>query len=88
MAAIIFIEHTTLNKERKMKMPKMKTHRSGAKRYKITASGKIVRRQAVKGHLLANKDVSRKRRLSKMVEISESQVKLVSKELPYKKYSR
>lgn len=88
MAAIIFIEHTTLNKERKMKMPKMKTHRSGAKRYKITASGKIVRRQAGKGHLLANKDVSRKRRLSKMVEISESQVKLVSKELPYKKYSR
>ena len=71
-----------------MKMPKMKTHRSGAKRYKITASGKIVRRQAGKGHLLANKDVSRKRRLSKMVEISESQVKLVSKELPYKKYSR
>ena len=88
MAAIIFIEHTTLNKERKMKMPKMKTHRSGAKRYKITASCKIVRRQAGKGHLLANKDVSRKRRLSKMVEISESQVKLVSKELPYKKYSR
>ena len=88
MAAIIFIEHTTLNKERKMKMPKMKTHRSGAKRYKITASGKIVRRQAGRGHLLANKDVSRKRRLSKMVEISESQVKLVSKELPYKKYSR
>ena len=69
MAAIIFIEHTTLNKERKMKMPKMKTPRSGAKRYKITASGKIVRRQAGKGHLLANKDVSRKRRLSKMVEI-------------------
>ena len=31
-------------------MPKMKTHRSGAKRYKITASGKIVRRQAGKGH--------------------------------------
>ena len=88
MAAIIFFKTDTLNTERKMKMPKMKTHRSGAKRYKITASGKIVRRQAGKGHLRANKDVSRKRRLSKMVEISESQVKLVSKELPYKKYSR
>jgi len=70
-------------------MPKMKTHKSGAKRYKITASGKIVRQQAGKGHLLANKSVSRKRRLSKLVEISEAQVKLVSKELPYmKKYSR
>lgn len=69
-------------------MPKMKTHKSGAKRYKITASGKIVRYQAGKGHLLANKSSSRKRRLSKMVEISPAQVKLVSKELPYKKYSR
>ena len=88
MAAIIFFKTDNLKTERKMKMPKMKTHRSGAKRYKITASGKIVRRQAGKGHLLANKDVSRKRRLSKMVEIAESQVNLVSKELPYKKYSR
>lgn len=69
-------------------MPKMKTHRSGAKRYKVTAGGKIVRRQAGKGHLLANKDANRKRRISGMVEISEAQVKLVSKELPYKKYSR
>ena len=74
--------------EMEMKMPKMKTHRSGAKRYKVTANGKIVRRVAGKGHLLAHKSQSRKRRLSGMVEISERQVKLVSSELPYKKYSR
>ena len=51
-------------------MPKMKTHRSGAKRYKITASGKILRRKAGKGHLLQHKSASRKRKLSSMIEVS------------------
>ncbi len=69
-------------------MPKMKTHRSAAKRYKITASGKILRRQAGKGHLLAHKSQSRKNRLTGMVEIFEGNKALVTKELPYKKYSR
>lgn len=69
-------------------MPKMKTHKSGAKRYKVTANGKILRRHAGIGHLLANKDASRKRKNSGMSEISAAQVDLVSKELPYKKYSR
>ena len=69
-------------------MPKMKTHKSAAKRYKITASGKIQRRHAGIGHLLANKSASRKRKLFKTTEIAASQVDLVSKELPYKKYSR
>jgi large subunit ribosomal protein L35 len=69
-------------------MPKMKTHRAAAKRYKVTASGKITRRSAGKKHLLQHKSVSRKRKLSGMVEISEANIKLVSKELPYMKYSR
>lgn len=69
-------------------MPKMKTHRSAAKRYKVTASGKILRRQAGKGHLLAHKSMSRKKRLSGMVEVFEGNVALISKELPYMKYSR
>lgn len=69
-------------------MPKMKTHRSAAKRYKVTASGKILRRQAGKGHLLAHKSTSRKKRLSGMVEVFEGNVALISKELPYIKYSR
>ena len=66
----------------------MKTHRSAAKRYKVTASGKILRRQAGKGHLLAHKSMSRKKRLSGMVEVFEGNVALISKELPYIKYSR
>jgi len=69
-------------------MPKMKTHKSGAKRYKITANGKIMRRHAGIGHLLANKSSSRKRRASGSEQISDTHVDLVSKELPYKKYSR
>ena len=44
-------------------MPKMKTHKSAAKRYKVTATGKIVRRQAGIGHLLQHKSASRKRRI-------------------------
>ncbi|MCI1273560.1 MAG: 50S ribosomal protein L35 [Clostridiaceae bacterium] len=69
-------------------MPKMKTHKSAAKRYKVTATGKIVRRQAGIGHLLQHKSASRKRKIFKLVSISDSHVKLISKELPYKKHSR
>lgn len=78
---------TTL-KQKENKMPKMKTHRAAAKRYKVTATGKIMKRQAGIGHLLQHKSASRKRRIFKMVGVSESHVALVSKELPYKKYSR
>lgn len=69
-------------------MPKMKTHKSGAKRYKVTASGKIMRRHAGIGHLLANKSSSRKRKIFSEAEISDTHYDLISKELPYKKYSR
>ena len=67
-------------------MPKMKTHRSAAKRYKVTATGKIQRRHAGIGHLLQHKSGSRKRKIFGDIAISDSQVKLVSYELPYKKY--
>ncbi|MBQ9688148.1 50S ribosomal protein L35 [bacterium] len=69
-------------------MPKMKTHKSGAKRYKVTGTGKIMRRHAGIGHLLANKSESRKRKIFGEGQIAKSQEDLVSKELPYKKYSR
>lgn len=69
-------------------MPKMKTHRSSAKRYKITASGKIKRRHAYKGHILTKKSAERKRRLSKMETLFEGDVKRVKVALPYLKYSR
>ena len=44
-------------------MPKMKTHRAAAKRYKVTGTGKITRRHAGIGHLLQHKSESRKRKI-------------------------
>lgn len=69
-------------------MPKMKTHRAAAKRYKVTASGKILRRQAGKKHILTHKSPSRRRRLTGMVEVFEGNLAKVRLELPYIKYSR
>lgn len=69
-------------------MPKMKTHRAGAKRYKVTANGKILRRQAGKKHLLGHKSSKRKNRLGKMVSHFKGNTDQVKRELPYMKYSR
>ncbi len=69
-------------------MPKMKTHKAGAKRYKVTASGKIMRRQAGKKHLLGHKTMKRKNRLGKMLTVFEGNIEQIRRELPYLKYSR
>jgi large subunit ribosomal protein L35 len=53
-------------------MPKMKTHRGAAKRFKKTGTGKIVRSHANKRHILTKKSSKRKRRLSKSVVVSAS----------------
>lgn len=45
-------------------MPKMKTHRGAAKRFKITSTGKIRRRRAFMNHMLEKKSPKRKRNLS------------------------
>ncbi|XP_028117556.1 50S ribosomal protein L35, chloroplastic-like isoform X4 [Camellia sinensis] len=45
---------------------KMKTHKASAKRFRVTGSGKIMRRRAGKQHLLGKKNTKRKLRLSKM----------------------
>ena len=44
-------------------MPKMKTHRGAAKRFKVTGSGKVRRYKAFKSHILTKKTAKRKRRL-------------------------
>ena len=51
-------------------MPKMKTHKGAAKRFKVTGSGKITRRRAFKNHILEKKAPKRKRRLSKTTEVT------------------
>ena len=44
-------------------MPKMKTHKGAAKRFKLTASGKVKRFKAFKSHILTKKSSKRKRNL-------------------------
>lgn len=51
-------------------MPKQKTHKGAAKRFKVTASGKVVRHQAMHSHILTKKTTKRKRNLRKAVEVS------------------
>ena len=50
-------------------MPKMKTHRGAAKRFRVTGSGKVMRRKATGNHFLIKKSGSRKRRISGMTEV-------------------
>jgi len=58
-------------------MPKIKTHKGAAKRFKVTGSGKILRVKAYKSHILTKKDAERKRRLGKVQEVSSSDKKKV-----------
>lgn len=56
-------------------MPKMKTHRGAAKRFKKTASGKIKRRHAMKSHILTKKSQKRKRQLRHAALVSSGDEK-------------
>ncbi|MBI4587018.1 MAG: 50S ribosomal protein L35 [Planctomycetes bacterium] len=56
-------------------MPKLKTNKSTAKRFKVTKHGKILRKRAGKGHLLSGKSRKRKRHLKKTVVAHKVEVK-------------
>ena len=60
-------------------MPKMKTHKGAAKRFKVTGSGKIMREKAYKSHILSKKNAKRKRRLGSDIEVSSSDSKKVKR---------
>ena len=64
-------------------MPKLKTHKGAAKRFKVTASGKIKRSKAYRSHLMDNKSQKQKRKLRKAASMVEGEAKRVSKLLPY-----
>lgn len=51
-------------------MPKQKTHKGAAKRFKVTAGGKVMRHHAMHSHMLTSKTTKRKRTLRKSVEVS------------------
>jgi len=62
-------------------MPKMKTHRGAAKRFKQTGSGKLRRRKANMGHILEKKSPARKRRLKRDADLSDGDAKHVRRQL-------
>ena len=64
-------------------MPKLKTHRGAAKRFKKTASGKVLRGAAFKRHILTSKSRKRKRALRGTKEVSESDAYKLKRMLPY-----
>ncbi len=64
-------------------MPKLKTRKSAARRFRATGSGKIVRRKAYKSHLLEHKNSSRRNRLSKLVVVDETNDQNIRLMLPY-----
>ncbi len=64
-------------------MPKMKSHRGAAKRFKKTANGKIKRSKAYASHLLGGKSPKRKRNLRQSGLVSEQETKRISKLIPY-----
>ncbi len=64
-------------------MPKMKTHRGAAKRFKVTGKGKFVKNKAFKSHILEKKSAKRKRHLRQAQVVSAADAKRISKMLPY-----
>lgn len=62
-------------------MPKLKTHKGTAKRVKLTATGKITRRRAFGGHMLAKKSKSRKRNINTTAFVTGAMAKNIKRAL-------
>lgn len=64
-------------------MPKMKTNKSAAKRFKVTGTGKLKRSKAYKRHNLDTKSTKRKRNLRQAAMTDATNIKNMKKILPY-----
>jgi large subunit ribosomal protein L35 len=64
-------------------MPKLKTRKAAAKRFRKSATGKLMRRKAFKNHMLQHKSSKRKRVLSGMAVVNERDADNVQLMLPY-----
>jgi large subunit ribosomal protein L35 len=62
-------------------MPKMKTHRGAAKRFKVTGRGKFMKNKAYKSHILEKKSSKRKRKLRQSEVVSPAEAKRIRKML-------
>ena len=64
-------------------MPKIKTSRAAAKRFKKTGLGQLKRMKAYKSHILTKKSTKRKRNLRKATLVDHTNLKAMKKILPY-----
>lgn len=64
-------------------MPKLKTRKAAAKRYKVTGTDNFLRRHAYKGHLLMKKSNKQKRKLSQVLCVNKSDTNAIKLMLPY-----
>ena len=64
-------------------MPKIKTNRAAAKRFKVTGTGKLKRNKAYKSHILTKKSTKKKRNLRQATITDATNVKNMKKVLPY-----
>jgi len=64
-------------------MPKQKTHSASKKRYKVTGTGKVMRSQAYKKHILTKKSTKRKRNLRKSVLVAKVDQHNIKQLIPY-----
>ena len=64
-------------------MPKLKSHRGAAKRFKKTKSGKFMRTKAFRRHILTSKPKQRKRHMRGLVEVSPADATKLKRMLPY-----
>ena len=60
-------------------MPKMKTHSGAKKRFRVTGTGKVMRRRANRNHLLEHKSTKRTRRLDGLTEVAKGDGKNIKK---------
>lgn len=64
-------------------MPKIKTHRGAAKRFKLTGTGKVKRSKAFKSHILTHKPAKRMRGLRASALVDKTEEKNIKRLLPY-----
>ncbi|GMV39779.1 MAG: 50S ribosomal protein L35 [Myxococcales bacterium] len=64
-------------------MPKIRTNRAAAKRFRLTASGKVRRNKAYKSHILTKKSRTRKRNLRQSTILEKVDTHLIKKLIPY-----
>lgn len=64
-------------------MPKLKTHKGAAKRFKVTGTGKVKRGHAKLRHILTSKDKKTKRKLGKATLVSDGDLRKVKRMIPY-----